>query len=47
LRGSYFKSAAQAGFVDGADFNEDGVVNSSDFLLLRSNYFMSGPVALR
>jgi hypothetical protein len=44
LRGSYFKSEGQPGFVDGADFNEDATVNSSDFLLLRDSYFQSGPI---
>jgi hypothetical protein len=46
LRGSYFKSAGQPGFVNGADFNEDDTVNSTDFLLMRGNYFQSGPIEL-
>jgi hypothetical protein len=42
LSNGYWRAEGEAGFVSGADFNEDGIIDARDASLLASNYGLAG-----
>ena len=42
LRRSFLKDSGQTGYEEAADFNGDGTINTSDFMILRKNFLKEG-----